>query len=177
MPSLPIVEDLDVVEDGIGELEAGPPPLAIQEFDLHARPEAFHHRVIKRVADRSEGGHESRRSHLLGEGPGGELDSVVGVNYRSVLGPTLPDSHVEGVHDELGVLNRVDGPADDPSAAGVARSSKRPCPRAFRRVMSVTQSSLSPSRLNWRSTRSSLVGTLACNFSCVSRVDVNGPYA
>ena len=47
------------------------------------------------------------------------LDPVVGVNYRSLLGPTLRDGHVEGVHHELGVLDRVDGPANDSPTARV----------------------------------------------------------
>ena len=36
-----------------------------------------------------------------------------------LLRRALSDGHVEGVHDELGVLDRIDRPSDDASAAGV----------------------------------------------------------
>ena len=36
MASLAIVERLDVVEDGVGELQARAPALAVEQFDLHA---------------------------------------------------------------------------------------------------------------------------------------------
>jgi hypothetical protein len=31
----------------------------------------------------------------------------------------LVDRHVEGVDDQLGILDGVDGPTDDPAAAGI----------------------------------------------------------
>ena len=63
--------------------------------------------------------HQSRPTDLVGEGPGGELDSVVGMDDRASLRRALSDGHVEGVHDELGILDRIDRPSDDASAAGV----------------------------------------------------------
>ena len=35
MTALAVVEDLDVLEDGVGELDPRAPPLAVEEFDLH----------------------------------------------------------------------------------------------------------------------------------------------
>jgi hypothetical protein len=35
--ALPVVEDLKVLEDGIGQLETGSPSLPVQELDLHPR--------------------------------------------------------------------------------------------------------------------------------------------
>jgi hypothetical protein len=37
--ALAIVEDLEVLEDRIRELDAGPPTPAVEEFDLHLAPE------------------------------------------------------------------------------------------------------------------------------------------
>ena len=54
MASLANVERLDVVEDGVGELQAGAPAPAVEQFDLHARPEALHHVVVIGVSDRAE---------------------------------------------------------------------------------------------------------------------------
>ena len=81
MPTLPIVEHLDVVEDGVGQFEPRLPLLPIEEFVLHAGPEGLHHGIVKRVADRTEGRHETGITDPLGEGPGGELDSVVSVDH------------------------------------------------------------------------------------------------
>ena len=39
MPPLSVVEDLKVLEDGVGQLQTGSPAPSIQEFDLHSRPE------------------------------------------------------------------------------------------------------------------------------------------
>ena len=75
--------------------------------------------TIERVTNRAERRHETRVADPLGEGPGSELDSVIGVDHGSPLHTTLLDRHVEGVHDELGVLHQVDGPAHDAPAASV----------------------------------------------------------
>ena len=57
MASLANVERLDVVEDGVGELQAGAPAPAVEQLGLHARPEALHHGVVTGVPDRTECGH------------------------------------------------------------------------------------------------------------------------
>ncbi len=75
--------------------------------------------TIERVTNRAERRHETRVADPLGEGPGSELDSVIGVDHGSPLHTTLLDRHVEGVHDKLGVLDRVNGPAHDASTARV----------------------------------------------------------
>ena len=113
MASLSIVEDLDVVEHRIREFEPRLPPLSVQQFNLHARPEGFHHRVIKGVADGSEGRYESGVADPFGERPRGELRPVVRVNDRASFDSTLLDGHVEGIDDEVGVLARVDGPTNN----------------------------------------------------------------
>ena len=60
-----IVEHLDVIEDGVGEFEASSPALAVEQFDLHARPKALHHRVNERVTDRAERGQQPRFAYSL----------------------------------------------------------------------------------------------------------------
>jgi hypothetical protein len=37
--ALAVVEDLEVLEDRVGELDSGVPALAVEELDLHAAPE------------------------------------------------------------------------------------------------------------------------------------------
>lgn len=45
VPAVTVVEDLEVAEDLGGELDPGVPALAVEELDLHPRPERLDHRV------------------------------------------------------------------------------------------------------------------------------------
>jgi hypothetical protein len=49
--SLTVVEDLEVFEDRVGEFDACPPALTVEQLGLHSAPERFDDRVIKAVAD------------------------------------------------------------------------------------------------------------------------------
>ena len=51
--SLAVVEYLEVFKDGCGELDAGLPALAVEQLDLHPRPERLDHRVVEAVTYRS----------------------------------------------------------------------------------------------------------------------------
>ena len=64
-----------VLKDRVGELEAGPLALAVQQLDLHAGPERRHHGVSKAGAGPAHGGHQPRCLGPLAERPRGELDS------------------------------------------------------------------------------------------------------
>ncbi len=46
--TLAVVNDLQVLEDGVGQLDACP----VEHLDLHAAPERFHERVVEAIADR-----------------------------------------------------------------------------------------------------------------------------
>ena len=104
MTTLPIVEDLDVVKDGVGQFESRLPLLPIEQLVLHARPERLHHGVVERVADRPERRHETGVTYSLGEGLGSELNSVIRVNDGTPLHSSLFDGHVERIDDERRVL-------------------------------------------------------------------------
>lgn len=43
--SLLVVENLEIIEQGACQLEAGPPASAVKQLRLNAAPERFHHRV------------------------------------------------------------------------------------------------------------------------------------
>lgn len=58
VPSLAVVPDLEVFEDGVGQLDAGSPALAVEELDLHARPERLDHRVVEAIPDGAHRRHE-----------------------------------------------------------------------------------------------------------------------
>jgi hypothetical protein len=51
VPALAVVEDLQVLKDRIGQLNAGPPALPVQQLDLHPGPERLDHGVINPGAD------------------------------------------------------------------------------------------------------------------------------
>ena len=80
--ALAVVEDLEVFEDRVGQFQAGPPLAAVEQFGLHAAPERLDHRVVVAVADRAHGGHQAGVAGAVGEGPGGVLHPVVGVDQR-----------------------------------------------------------------------------------------------
>ena len=49
--ALSVVEDLEVLEDRVGKLEACAPAATVQQLCLHSSPERLHHRVVVSVAD------------------------------------------------------------------------------------------------------------------------------
>ena len=50
MPALAIVEDLQVLEQGVGELDAGTPPLPVEQLDLHPTPKRLDDGVFIAIA-------------------------------------------------------------------------------------------------------------------------------
>lgn len=78
VPPLTVVEDLKVLEDRVGELETGVPSLAVEELDLHPRPERFHLAVVVAVTDRAHGLGQARVQRPARERPGGELTGCRG---------------------------------------------------------------------------------------------------
>ena len=55
VPAPPVVEALDVLEDGVRDLEACP-ALPIEQLGLHVAPERFEDGVVVRIADASSEG-------------------------------------------------------------------------------------------------------------------------
>ena len=53
-----VVEHFDVLKDRVRQLDPGLPLPTVQQFDLHRRPEGFHHGIVEAVADGAERGHE-----------------------------------------------------------------------------------------------------------------------
>ena len=75
MPSLPVVEDLQVLEDRVRELHSGVPPLSIQQLDLHPRPEGLDDRVGDQPQNVVIGFAFARRRFLDIDVPGGDWKS------------------------------------------------------------------------------------------------------
>jgi len=51
--SLPVVPDLQVLEDRVAQLDAGAPALPVEELDRHASPGGLDHLVIEAIPDRA----------------------------------------------------------------------------------------------------------------------------
>ena len=47
MATLVAGEDLEVLKEGVGELDTGAPSSSVKERNLHARPERLHDRVVQ----------------------------------------------------------------------------------------------------------------------------------
>lgn len=54
-----VVPDFEVVEDRVGEFDAGLPVAAVEQLDLHAGPEGLDHRIVIAVADAAHGWDQS----------------------------------------------------------------------------------------------------------------------
>jgi hypothetical protein len=79
--ALAVVEDLEVLEDGVGELKTGAPPFAVQELGLHAGSEGLHHAVVIRVTDEAHRERQARCFDALAEGPRSALAAVVAMHH------------------------------------------------------------------------------------------------
>ena len=75
--------------------------------------------TVVAIADRAKRRHQPGRANLGGERPGGELNSVVGVDDSASRRLPVLDCHIERVHDKGRVLGVVDRPANDLSAEGI----------------------------------------------------------
>ena len=118
MAALAVVADLEVLEDGVGQLNPSPPAFPVEDLDLESRPEGLDYGVVETVADRAHRWQQSRLAGSPGERPGHELHSLVRVDDQPGAGFGLPvrDGHPERIGDQCRSLGRVDRPADNASA-------------------------------------------------------------
>jgi hypothetical protein len=117
----PVVEDLEVLEQGVGELDAGSPAAAVEELGLDPAPEGFDDGVVVAVADRAHGWDQPGLLGPAGERPGCELQAVVGVDHGpgGWVGAAVGDGHAERVGGQGRGLGGVDGPAHDSTGVHV----------------------------------------------------------
>ena len=81
--SLSVVEDLEVLEDRVGELDASLPLATVEQLDLHAAPERLDDRVVEAVTDRSHRRDEPGFLCPTRERPRRELRAVIRVDDRA----------------------------------------------------------------------------------------------
>ena len=74
------MEGIDVVDHCGTELDDAGPFLPIQQFNLHATPKRFDHRIVVTITDCPEAKPEPELFDPLGECPRRELGAMVGMN-------------------------------------------------------------------------------------------------
>lgn len=80
------MEQLDVVVDRRGQLNAGLPGLPVEQFDLHPAPEGLDDGAVVRATHRADRWRKARFAYPLAEGLAGELHPAVGVDHSPACG-------------------------------------------------------------------------------------------
>lgn len=107
--SLPVMEDLQVLKDRIGELDASGPSPAVQEFGLHPGPERLDDGVVVGVTDGAHRGQQAGLLGALGERPRGVSGGFNGrCNTPSTGGV---DGTTTGLGDDREAADAVAWPA------------------------------------------------------------------
>lgn len=113
MPTTAVVEDLQVLEHGGGQLHSGPPSPSIEKFDLHATPEGFDHRIVVGIAHRPYRWERPRALRSVSEDSGSELSVMISVDDGLASDrPSVLQRHAESVGRQRCGRRGVDGPAD-----------------------------------------------------------------
>ena len=111
MPSLPVVEDLNAVEDRVRQIEPSSPLISVQQFDLPSttrRIPSLRCRTRRRWSRMRASGHRTNRIGM----PGRELNSMIGVHKPAGRWFSILDRHIQGIHYQGHVLAVIDRPAD-----------------------------------------------------------------
>jgi hypothetical protein len=64
VPALAVVEDLQVLEQGVGQLDPGALPFPVEQLGLNPAAEGFDHRIVVTVADGVERARGVPRGHV-----------------------------------------------------------------------------------------------------------------
>lgn len=99
--------------------QPGHPDLGVSRKQESGHQAAITILTVVAIADRSHRRHQARPFSAVGEGPGGELHSMVGVNDHTDLRVAVGDRHAQRVGDEGGGLTRIDRPADHTAGEGI----------------------------------------------------------
>jgi hypothetical protein len=86
-----VVEDFQIVEDGVGQFDACVPAFSVERLGLHSAPERFDDRVVAAISDRPHRGHQS--------GPLSAVDDDAGSGFA------VGDGHPQSVAGSLESLN------------------------------------------------------------------------
>ncbi len=97
VPAPAVVPDLEVLEHRVRQLDPGPPPLPVEQLDLHPRAERLDHGVVEAVRDAAHRRRQPGRLGPVGERPGAELHAPVGVDHGPGWWCAGVDRHAEGV--------------------------------------------------------------------------------
>ena len=143
---LPVVEDLDVVEECAAEAcpaHVDQRSVDPAELTLEGRPEGLHGGVVVAVAGRPIGRDQAELSKMVGEVERGVLAALVAVVDEFGVWFTSGHGHGDGLDDQFAGLAVAHRPADEPPATEVSTPARKSLPSPVENsVMSATQRSL-----------------------------------
>ena len=119
MPPLAVVEDFNVLKDGLAGLLPGGEGVTVNEFHFEGAPEGFHRGIVVTVAFAAHGCLGLAGGQGLAKFTAGILAAAIGVEdqFRGCLALRL--GHLPSRQDQPGVDVLVDRPADDSAAVAI----------------------------------------------------------
>ena len=118
MPAVWIVPPFDVFEKGSFCVVERAEAVAVQQLAFDGCEETLAQGVVKAVADGSHGGTDTGLLAAQAKGQRRLLRSLVGM-MDHVVGPALPQGHIQRVQNQLGVQARVHRPTDNAYGIGI----------------------------------------------------------
>src|SRR5579859_4811263 len=114
MPSLTVVEDLDVLKERRAGLELRAEWLTSEQFALQGSKEALGPRVVVAITHRAHRAADADGLTALAEEQRGVLTAVIGVVDDALARSPVPDRHLQRAHDQFAPEMVSHGPASPP---------------------------------------------------------------
>ena len=121
---LAVVEDFNVLKDGLASLLPGGEALAVNQFHFEGAPERFHGGIVVTVAFAAHGRQGLAAGQGLAKISAGVLAAAIGVEDQFWRRLAMSLSHIPSRKDQLGVDGVVQGPPDDATAVEVHNASQ-----------------------------------------------------
>ena len=119
MAALPVVESLDVVEDGCAQLGFIGPGAAVSEVAFECLEERLADGVVVGAAAAAHRLLDAGESAAAAEGEGDVLRALVGVMHETALGSTSLQCLLKRVDDEFGAKIVLERPANNAAAEAI----------------------------------------------------------
>src|SRR6266404_7351158 len=102
MAASDIIKSLDEFKHGEFDFRLRLKRAPIEQFAFECGEKRLGHRVVVRIAHRTDGWHHTHFPAPLAEGEARVLAAVIGMMDHPTVGPTLREGHVDGRQPELG---------------------------------------------------------------------------
>ncbi len=112
MAASDIIKSLDEFKHGEFDFRLRLKRAPIEQFAFECGEKRLGHRVVVRIAHRTDGWHHTHFPAPLAEGEARVLAAVIGMMDHPTVGPTLREGHVDGRQHELGPQMILHRPTD-----------------------------------------------------------------